>query len=76
MCDYDSYINGGQVRFEGNQGRGDDTALNGLKISCKNIRNNKEQLLTVYEGDWGEWMPMLKKNNLYVVGAQCRYQDY
>ncbi|KXZ48978.1 hypothetical protein GPECTOR_24g268 [Gonium pectorale] len=36
------------LRIEEQQGAGDDTALNGLKIICKN-----DELLTVQEGEWG-----------------------
>ena len=35
FCPKGSFVNGMQVRFEGWQGAGDDTALNGLKLSCK-----------------------------------------
>lgn len=34
-CPYGSYINGARVRYEDPIGDGDDTALNGLIVSCK-----------------------------------------
>ena len=36
-CSQDYFINGAQVRYESPQDDEDDTALNGLKITCKNV---------------------------------------
>ena len=55
MCDSGSYIIGGQVRFEGQQRDGDDTALNGLRIRCKNPTTGQINDKLVSEGYWGDW---------------------
>ena len=39
-CPRGWFINGFRVRFEPRQGKGDDTALNGLMIRCKNPKNS------------------------------------
>jgi hypothetical protein len=56
------------VRFEDNQRDGDDTALNGLKISCKNPTTAQRVWVTVSEGIWGNWKNEIVHDN-YVAGA-------
>ena len=69
-------INGFKVRFEPQQGSGDDTALNGLQIQCKNPNNPSEtQQITVYEGLWGNWGDWLISDNYYLCGIQTRFED-
>ena len=34
MCPVGTYVCGLHTRFEGNQGSGDDTALNGIRMQC------------------------------------------
>jgi hypothetical protein len=62
------------VRLEGKQKDKDDTALNGLKISCKNPTTNEEKWLTVHEGFWGSWKKAVVKKFQYVCGAQSRWE--
>jgi hypothetical protein len=37
-CPKNSFVNGIQVRVEDFQGKGDDTALNGVKLSCIELK--------------------------------------
>lgn len=76
MCDKGSFINGAQVRYQSYQGVfGDDTALNGLKIHCKNRLTGIEEWKTVYEGMWGEWLSPQVVQDMYVMEARVQYED-
>lgn len=57
MCPRGTYIVGARVRFEDRQGSGgDDTALNGLQIDCRDKYQTKTgKKITVALGYWGEW---------------------
>jgi hypothetical protein len=74
MCDENSYIIGGQVRFEGRQGGDDDTALNGLQIVCKNPVTQTSQIVLVSEGMWGDWKDGVVDDSQYVTGGQVRFE--
>ena len=74
MCDENSYIIGGQVRFEGRQGGDDDTALNGLQIVCHNPVTQTSQIVLVSEGMWGDWKDWVVDENQYVTGGQVRFE--
>lgn len=69
-------IRGMQVRFEGSQGGGDDTALNGLKLLCEDIYHPQDtREVIVHEGFWGAWRnPVYVPDNCYVVGVATRIE--
>ncbi|XP_053574311.1 vitelline membrane outer layer protein 1 homolog [Bombina bombina] len=47
---------GFSVKVEPSQGKGDDTALNGIRLHCVNIQNIQEQaIISSAEGGWGSW---------------------
>jgi len=76
MCPFDYYVDGAQVRFEDNQGSGDDTALNGLKIRCRHkSRPDKLHWATVYSGVWGSWKQAVSSIDKYVKLANIRFED-
>jgi hypothetical protein len=50
------YAIGIATRIERKQGSGgDDTALNGIKLLYRNIRNLEAGIITVEKGVWGDW---------------------
>ncbi|GLC34633.1 Vitelline membrane outer layer protein 1 [Pleodorina starrii] len=57
-CPTDSYVCGAQARFEsGQQGSGDDTAFNGLRLQCCTpMPVNQGVIVTVSDGWWGDWL--------------------
>ena len=71
-CPKGQYIVGMSARVETpTQGGTDNTALNGVKIKCGSQQgypgtlstnnfgyNQEDQLLTVFEGKWGDWTTM------------------
>jgi hypothetical protein len=75
MCTSGFYVDGGQVRFEDRQGGfRDDTALNGLKIHCRN-KSGATEWVTVYSGTWGDWTTVVTVPNKYVKLANVRFED-
>eukprot|EP00957_Ditylum_brightwellii_P088043 6706686-Ditylum_brightwellii.AAC.1 len=75
MCPEGYYIDGAQVRFEDYCGNCDDTALNGLRISCRSRENkSKKQWLTVHEGWWGEWKPDSFDPDHFVTAVSVRFE--
>ncbi|XP_053572109.1 vitelline membrane outer layer protein 1 [Bombina bombina] len=55
-CPSGSVARGFSVKVEPTQGRGDDTALNGIRLHCVDRENNQKQnTITSKEGPWGYW---------------------
>jgi len=71
------YACGAQLRFENNQGGGDDTAANGLTLKFCGLRNwNFQQTKTIYSGNWGDWRNMaMCPYGKYIGGAVVRFED-
>ena len=76
MCPSGSFIYGAQVRYEDYQGTWtDDTALNGLKILCKNpITKSKFGPILVHAGHWGNWENSVYDDNGYWISANVYYE--
>ncbi|KAK2898148.1 vitelline membrane outer layer protein 1-like [Channa argus] len=58
LCPEGYYASGFSLKVEGKQGRGDDTALNGIRLYCVNPNNNVNGQYSIIEssvGRWGEW---------------------
>ena len=56
MCPSDWYVSDFNVRIEGMQFTGDDTALNGLQLRCKNPANLFHTTdIMVFPGNWVNW---------------------
>ena len=56
MCPTGWYVSDFNVRTEGMQLTGDDTALNGLRLRCKNPANLFQTTdIMVFPGNWGSW---------------------
>jgi hypothetical protein len=54
FCPAGSYVGGYSMRVEPPQGKGDDTALNGLTLNCYD-RAGKTAQLVALQGNWGNW---------------------
>ncbi|CDW80198.1 1-phosphatidylinositol phosphodiesterase-like [Stylonychia lemnae] len=74
MCPRGQFIVGGQVRFQDAQIDGSDTALNGLKISCKSPQGGEPAFQEVHAGYWGEWKAAYISKTKYVCGARARFE--
>lgn len=65
-----------RVRFEGRRGRGDDTALNGIHIYCRNYEDWSDGVeITIHDGYWGDWRPWKgEERNYYITGSRVRFE--
>lgn len=76
MCPVDHYVDGARVKFEADQGEGDDSTLNGLKIHCRSSSEPATaSWVTVHEGIWGKWKASVTRNDMYAKLAKVRFQD-
>ena len=68
---------GANLRFESDQGGGDDTAANGLKLRFCDLDDwNTQTDETIWTGDWGEWKGWKNcPQNQFIVGAKVRYEN-
>ena len=73
-CPDGFYISGFRVRFQERQYFRDDTALNGLKLRCKNPYDGKTEDITIYEGEWGRWEDWVESEHNYLCGFQTRFE--
>jgi hypothetical protein len=79
QCPADSYVCGFNTQFLGNQGLGDDSALNGIAIRCCNFRNNPQTSTDriVLGGLRGSWKSSYVQcpTGYYAHGYQTRFQS-
>lgn len=62
------------MRYEDNQGGGDDTAANGLKAVFCSGDDWKIQEQRQFDGFWGDWKGVVMcPENYYVDGMSIRY---
>ncbi|KXZ51412.1 hypothetical protein GPECTOR_12g374 [Gonium pectorale] len=63
-------VTGFRLRIEGNQGGGDDTALNGIEVYCQT-----RAVKTITSGHWGDWQRWgFCPEGHYATGAQFRIE--
>jgi hypothetical protein len=53
-CPFGTFATGFQIKLEGQQGNGDDTAMNGLWLICKGATGTTEHVVQSGMGDWGK----------------------
>ena len=80
MCPNGYYIYGAEVRFESYQGGGlsggDDTALNGIRIWCRDpLTQDTSGPHTIDDGHWGDWQGMVYSSTGYWKGAEVRFES-
>ncbi|KAK2898144.1 vitelline membrane outer layer protein 1-like [Channa argus] len=76
MCPEGSYASGFSIKVERNQGSGDDTALNGIRLYCVNPNNRVGPYTTVESsvGRWGEWTPVKSCSTGYLASFMLRVE--
>lgn len=73
----DHYICGGQVRFDQDMNKRDQTALNGLAVKLCSRSYKADDYTSIDEGPWGEWLDARNgPNGYFACGIQLRHQDY
>ena len=78
MCDSGSYVNGMQVRYNEKILLTDNTALNGIALICRDPYEPAfvSETKTLEFGNWGIWRLKTYSDELFVCGAEARYDDY
>lgn len=54
LCPPDSWVSSMNLKIEGVQGQGDDTALNSIQLTCTNFNGDETATISSLEGPWGE----------------------
>uniref|UniRef100_A0A8C5PBE1 Vitelline membrane outer layer protein 1 homolog n=1 Tax=Leptobrachium leishanense TaxID=445787 RepID=A0A8C5PBE1_9ANUR len=68
MCPQDYVATGFALKIQENQGYGDDTAVNGIRLYCCPLNGNAPQTsITSSEGPWGIWTAPIFCSNGYLV---------
>ncbi|XP_075433790.1 vitelline membrane outer layer protein 1-like [Ascaphus truei] len=62
------------LKVEGNQGKGDDTALNGIRLHCVSNNNNGEFPIQSTEGAWGSWASPVRCPNGNLIAFRLRVE--
>ncbi|XP_052068554.1 vitelline membrane outer layer protein 1 homolog [Mytilus californianus] len=57
FCAKGYFASGFSLKIEGRQGKGDDTALNAIRLKCRKGNNspNTGGTIWAHEGRWGQW---------------------
>merc|ERR1711981_746798 len=75
-CPYGKFIYALGLRVEPTQGGGDDTAANGLMMSCEYANNTARTAHMIYPGHWGTWRGWSRVFNGYkLCGTNTRYEN-
>merc|ERR1712128_134819 len=75
MCSKNFYVDGAQAQVDSVKGARDYTAMNGLKVRCREKASTSTEWITVHTGDWGEWEDQVTDSERYVKEGQVRYED-
>lgn len=75
MCPQNTYVIGGQAKYEYTFPQDDKTSLNGLNVKCGDIfTGTNTSDIMVFDGLWGHFLDMISVPlNHGVCGAQVRY---
>ena len=75
MCSPGYFVNGYRLRVEGNQGGGDDTALNAVELSCA-TEKGAAQVISSHQGAWGGWLGWnYCPGGKFATGGAMRFED-
>lgn len=77
FCPLGSYVYGFRIKYEGYQGNGDDTAANGVQLSCRDQNTGSQTAIITSAierfGDWSAWQECPAGH--YVFGFQNRIES-
>lgn len=55
-CPTGTWGSGYRMRIESDQGSGDDTSLNAVRMTCTNKSGGSSSTITPHSGYWGDWL--------------------
>ncbi|XP_075433760.1 vitelline membrane outer layer protein 1-like [Ascaphus truei] len=76
-CPEGFHVKGFDLKVKGDQGKGDDTALNGIRLHCvSKDASQKERLIQSAEGSWGSWTSPVFCFQGLLIGFSLRVQKF
>lgn len=72
LCPLGSWVSGMDLKVEANQGEGDDSALNAVKLICTDVSGNIRDEITSSSGPWGDYRGKKYCHNGFATGFQLR----
>eukprot|EP01084_Bolivina_argentea_P238828 401275_1 len=75
-CNTDSFARGFTIKVEANQGGGDDTAANAIRLLCgdSSTATTYEEISLNNEGAWGSWSSNIVCPSGYIVAFDQKYE--
>ena len=70
-CSEGHHVMGMRLKIESNQGRGDDTALNAIRLTC----TDGEELVSA-EQKWGDWQDYTQSADRTITAVQLRSEQH
>ena len=70
-CPVGSYVDGANLLAERNQGNGDDTSVNAVRLYCKKGNRHVKHITSSY-GPWGDWRGFRHCTSGFVQAARIR----
>lgn len=75
-CNKGSWVDGVKVRMSSPQGKGDDTALNGIKLTCRSKSGKRSNMISSKFGPEGSWLTSEEcKGNHFITAVNFRNED-
>ncbi|MEE6524229.1 hypothetical protein FKM82_023578 [Ascaphus truei] len=76
-CPEGFHVKGFDLKVEGKQGKGDDTALNGIRLHCvSKDASQTERLIQSAEGRWGSWTSTVWCPNGNLIAFSLRVESF
>ncbi|XP_037026881.1 vitelline membrane outer layer protein 1-like [Bradysia coprophila] len=72
MCPPNSWVSAMNLKIEPNQGEGDDSALNGIRLTCTSMDGRDTADITSGEGPWGFYRGKKFCSSGFATGFQLR----
>lgn len=74
-CPEGSWVTGVNLKIENSQGGGDDTALNGIELTCDNMKGEHVDWIRSSEGPWGYYRGVKYCSTGFMTGFELRSES-
>ncbi|XP_039878621.1 vitelline membrane outer layer protein 1-like [Simochromis diagramma] len=75
MCPVGSYAVGFSIKVEAQQGSGDDTAVNGIRLYCFDPSSKQQTTVQSSVGSWGDWTAVKSCETGYLASFMLRVES-